>query len=230
MKNIILLFIILINVFIVNGQGLQKKTKNNLSEKEITSPTFKAKNIVKINPLSFAVKTINVAYERHLYENITAQASFFIVNNHSFKGIKTSGVGITLSSKAFYQNYKNYYLSPFVKYQKYDLEFKDFEGGLLDAKVTTIGFGFDYGGQWILAKNFSLEVFAGIFFNSVSRNGLQNIYDDDIDEYNEYNKYDYNNEYNDEYNDDEFDFFDSIGQPPYGKMGFRFGIMLGYAF
>lgn len=120
-------------------------------------------NAIKLNPLSLAVLTANISYERAIGEKTSVQLGAFY-SGFSLSGLKYSGWGVTpefryyLSGEAL----NGFYAAPFGRYQSFNLSEK--ETGL-KTTMSTIGGGAIIGFQRMGDSGFTFDIFAGPSYN-----------------------------------------------------------------
>lgn len=123
-------------------------------------------NAVKLNPLSLAFLTGNVAYERAVGASSSVQLGVFY-SGLKISGIKYSGLGITPEFRKYFGGAKEalngVYVAPFVRYQNFNLEDTEEEN---ETTLTTIGGGATIGWEKTWASGFVLDIFAGPSYNS----------------------------------------------------------------
>ncbi len=146
------------------------------------APKAKAQqNVIKLNPLSLAVLTLNVQYERALSQATSAQLGVFYTGfsfNVGDGKWSYSGVGITPEFRYYVTNSaqdapRGLYVGPWVRYQSFNTKIvvEDFftgqeEEGKISA--TNIGGGAILGYQWLFGDSFSLDMFLGPGYGSGS--------------------------------------------------------------
>ena len=120
-------------------------------------------NAIKINPLSLAVLTGNVAYERAIGEKSSVQLGAFY-SGFSLGGLKYSGWGVTPEFRYYISGeaMNGFYAAPFARYQSYSLTDKDTDE---KASFTTIGGGALIGFQRMGDSGFTFDIFAGPAYN-----------------------------------------------------------------
>ena len=141
----------------------------------MTAATYsiQAQSVLKINILSPVVKTLNVSYEHAINETSSFQLGFFYTG-WSVDATKFNGIGITpeyrfyLSESAAPQGV---YVAPFLRYQNFKLEEKEFSDSKAD--FSTFGGGLVLGKQWVFKDKITLDIFIGPSYASgkVSRTG-----------------------------------------------------------
>ncbi len=123
-------------------------------------------NAIKLNPLSLALMTGNVSYERAVSENQSVQLGVFY-SGVSLGGLKYSGLGITPEYRFYFAGQKEalngVYAAPFLRYQNFSLTEKDTES---KATFSSFGGGATIGWQKMWNSGFTLDLFAGPAFNS----------------------------------------------------------------
>lgn len=126
------------------------------------------KNVIKVNPLSLGLLTLNGSYERVLTERVSVQLGAFYTGINLL-GTSFRGVGITPEVRIFMSKNtggapQGWYVSPFFRYQKFDLSVEeDLTDTRAEAGVRTRGGGVLAGYQWLLGKadRVSLDLFIG---------------------------------------------------------------------
>jgi len=133
-------------------------------------------NAIKLNPLSLAFLTGNVAYEHAVSSNSSVQLGVFY-SGVNFSGIKYSGFGLTPEYRIYFAGAKEalngVYAAPFVRYQNFKIEDKETAD---KTTFTTIGGGAIIGWQKMWGSGFTLDIFAGPSYNSAK---FKNDSDDD---------------------------------------------------
>jgi hypothetical protein len=123
-------------------------------------------NAIKLNPLSLAFLTGNVAYERAVSENTSVQLGVFY-SGLNISDVKYSGLGITPEFRIYFAGAKQalngVYAAPFARYQNFKLEDKT-DGD--KTTFTSIGGGAIIGWQKMWGSGFTLDIFAGPSYNS----------------------------------------------------------------
>ncbi|MEX0649322.1 MAG: DUF3575 domain-containing protein [Balneolaceae bacterium] len=133
--------------------------------------TVNKQNTIKTNLSNLILSGGSIHYERVLGESTSAQlgvfASFISVDDTNFNGF-----GI-IPQYRFYPRSNNgiqegFFLAPLVGYQTFSLETS--MGNNEDAKATysLLGAGLDIGNKWLIGQVLSLEISAGVSFNSTS--------------------------------------------------------------
>jgi len=123
-------------------------------------------NAIKLNPLSLAVMTGNVAYERAISHNVSLQLGGFY-SGVSIGGLKYSGCGVTLEGRLYFAGAKEalngVYVAPFTRYQNFTLTDKE---ASTSTTFSSIGGGATLGWQKMWKSGFVLDLFAGPAYNS----------------------------------------------------------------
>jgi hypothetical protein len=120
-------------------------------------------NAIKINPLSLAVLTGNIAYEHAIGPKSTVQLGAFY-SGASFGGTKYAGWGVTpefryyLSGEAM----NGFYAAPFARYQSFSITDKEAD---LKTTLTTMGGGALIGYEHMANSGFTFDIFAGPSYN-----------------------------------------------------------------
>lgn len=127
-------------------------------------------NVVKFNIFSPIVKTFNVAYERVLNENSTAQLGLAITGI-KIGDTKFSGLQVTPEYRYYLTGDSapdGTYIAPFVRYSNFTLKVEG--GGITtdEADFTSFGGGAVIGRQWLLGDSdlISFDIFLGPTFSS----------------------------------------------------------------
>ena len=129
--------------------------------------TFAQDNAIKINPLSAAVATGNIQYEKAIGESQSFQLGLF------YTGIKVTdtkfaGFGVTPEYR-FYLGDKgalnSFFVAPYVRYQNFSLTE---EVSSSKATLSNIGGGLILGRQWLIGESFVLDLFLGPNYSSAS--------------------------------------------------------------
>ena len=131
-------------------------------------------NAIKINPLSLAVLTGNVAYERAIGEKSSVQLGAFY-SGFSLGGLKYSGWGVTPEFRYYItgEALNGFYAAPFARYQSYNLKEKETTN---ETTMTTMGGGAIIGFQRMGDSGFTFDIFAGPAYNHAK---FKNENDDD---------------------------------------------------
>ena len=123
-------------------------------------------NAIKLNPLSLAFMTGNVAYERAINSNQSIQLGGFY-SGVSFGGLEYSGWGVTPEYRFYFAGAKEalngVYAAPFVRYQSFTLTEKESQ---LETSFSSIGGGATIGWQKMWKSGFTIDLFAGPSYNS----------------------------------------------------------------
>lgn len=137
------------------------------------------KTAVKLNPLSLLLLTGNVAVERAVTSNQSAQVGVFFAG-FSLSGLKYSGFGLTPEYRFYFagneEALNGVYLAPFLRYQSYNLTDKDSDD---KARYSSMGGGAAIGWQKAWPGGFTLDIFAGPSINSGKIKSTEN--EDDYD-------------------------------------------------
>jgi hypothetical protein len=119
------------------------------------------RNAIKLNPLSLAVMTGNVSYERAINSNQSVQLGGYY-SGFSLGGMKYTGFGVTPEYRIYFAGQKEalngVYAAPFVRYQSFKLEDKETAD---NTTFTTMGGGATIGWQKMWGSGFILDIFAG---------------------------------------------------------------------
>jgi Protein of unknown function (DUF3575) len=123
-------------------------------------------NAIKLNPLSLAFMTGNLAYERAINHNQSLQIGSFY-SGVSVGGLKYSGFGITPEYRVYFGGAKEalngVYVAPFARYQSFNLTDKSTS---TSTTFSSIGGGATLGWQKMWKSGFVLDLFAGPAYNS----------------------------------------------------------------
>jgi hypothetical protein len=133
-------------------------------------------NAIKLNPLSLAFLTGNIAYERAVSSNSSVQLGVFY-SGVKFSGTSYSGFGLTPEYRIYFAGAKEalngVYVAPFARYQNFKIEDKDAQ---MKSTFTTIGGGAILGWEKMWNSGFTLDLFAGPSYNKAK---FKNDSDDD---------------------------------------------------
>ena len=123
-------------------------------------------NAIKLNPLSLALLTGNVSYERAVSENQSFQLGVFY-SGLSISDLKYSGVGVTPEYRFYIAGKKEalngVYVAPYARYQSFTFKEKVSED---KATLSSIGGGAIIGWQKMWPSGFTLDLFAGPGYNA----------------------------------------------------------------
>lgn len=123
-------------------------------------------NAIKLNPLSLALMTGNVSYERAVGANQSIQVGVFY-SGVSLSGLKYSGLGVTPEYRIYFAGKKEalngVYVAPYARYQNFSLKEKETED---KATFSSVGGGAVIGWQKMWPSGFTLDLFAGPGYNS----------------------------------------------------------------
>ncbi|EMR02049.1 DUF3575 domain-containing protein [Cesiribacter andamanensis] len=125
-------------------------------------------NVVKINPLSLALSTFNVSYERAISDSKALQLGL-LYTGVSLGDTKYAGFGITPELRIYLSQGEaldSWHVSPFVRYQNVTISNEtSWDGSTTSSKATlnSLGIGALVGHQWLLGSSdrISLDVFLG---------------------------------------------------------------------
>ncbi|HZG72527.1 MAG TPA: DUF3575 domain-containing protein [Chondromyces sp.] len=124
-------------------------------------------NAIKINPLSLAIATGNVAYERAVNENQSFQLGGFY-SGISLGDVKYTGYGITPEYRFYFggakQALNGIYAAPFVRYQNFKFKEKSSSDNI---SFTSLGGGATIGWEKSWNSGFVLDIFAGPTYGNV---------------------------------------------------------------
>lgn len=157
-------------------------------------------NAIKLNPLSLAVLTGNVSYERAVAANQTFQIGVFY-SGLTISDLKYAGLGITPEYRFYFagkkEAFNGVYVAPYARYQNFSFKDKVSED---KATLSSVGGGAIVGWQKMWPSGFTLDLFAGPGYNSGKVKA-------------------------DDANEDEFDIKGGIN-----GFGFRTGLTIGFGF
>jgi hypothetical protein len=131
------------------------------------------KNVIKINPLSLGLLTINMQYERALNEKMSLQlGSYYTGFSFTIDGEKSGykGFGITPEFRYYASHLKKeaprgFFVGPFFRYQNWNIktEYDDGSGNTVTDSGTFQSYkgGVILGYQWLIGDVFALEFFGG---------------------------------------------------------------------
>ncbi|HYF30839.1 MAG TPA: DUF3575 domain-containing protein [Chitinophagaceae bacterium] len=124
-------------------------------------------NAVKLNPLSLAFATGNVAYERAISANSSIQLGIFYTGV-GISDLKYSGLGITPEYRIYFAGNRTalngVYVGPFVRYQNFTVKFKNTDPEV-KASYSSFGGGALIGWEKTWESGFVLDLFAGPSYN-----------------------------------------------------------------
>lgn len=132
-------------------------------------------NVVKINPLSLGLLTLNGSYERIINYNTSLQLGFYYTNV-SIYGTSWEGIGITPEARIYLGKSKpkakmapeGFYVAPYARLQILSIAADMLEpGSQAKAMLSAMSGGAVAGYQLLMGKDdrYSLELFAGPQFN-----------------------------------------------------------------
>lgn len=146
------------------------------------------KNIVKINPLSLGILTVNAAYEKVVSDMTTIQLGVFY-SGFNLGDTYFNGIGITPEVRMYLSGVKEapegFHISPFLRYQNFSLSTSpNEEEEKVKGKLSSYGGGIVFGYQWLLGKNdrISLDLFAGPKYGKSKFVAESTAEEDDFDE------------------------------------------------
>jgi len=153
MKNIIIAILILQNVTV-------------FAQEE------KVKGIVKINPLSLLVATINMAYEVPTSEKSSLQFAAFYTSMGGNGNNKIRGFGFIPEYRFYLSKTKDaprgFYVAPTLRFSKFKYTIKNYNTYInntyyptYESDLTQMGVSGNIGGQWIWKSGFCLDVYGG---------------------------------------------------------------------
>lgn len=126
---------------------------------------------IKTNLANLAISGGSVHYEHVIGESSTAQLGVFMTAL-SVDDTKFSGFGI-IPQYRFYPGSNHtvphgFFVAPLISYQTFSLETNSAGLQNAEADYSLIGAGVDIGTQWLINRSFSLELSAGVSFNSTN--------------------------------------------------------------
>lgn len=141
-------------------------------------------NVVKANPLSLFLKTLNVQYERKLSDFLSVQLGVFggkagIGKDNTGSVIQNSWLGITPEVR-YYLNGANrpapegFYMAAYLRHRRIRAQYlEDVQDPVLGdtiridvtARINSTGGGALFGYQFIFGGGFNLDVYGGIQFS-----------------------------------------------------------------
>ncbi len=125
------------------------------------------KNALKINPLSLAFLTGNLAYERAVSHNTSIQLGMYYCGVH-LGGLHYSGFGITPEYRFYFAGGKKVfdglYTAPFLRFQFINIEDQRAQA---KASFTSTGGGAIIGYEKMWDGGFTLDIFAGPAYNQI---------------------------------------------------------------
>lgn len=150
---------------------------------------FAQKNIIKINPLSLGLLTLNMQYERAINNKMSGQLGVYYTGlkvNVDGDKVGYSGIGVTPEFRYYATNKKKdaprgFFVGPFFRYQNWNVTTNvDNGSGDTSEEGTFQSYrgGFILGHQWVFGDVFSLEFFGGPSIGTSNTSG--NIDDEDI--------------------------------------------------
>lgn len=123
------------------------------------------KNAIKINPISLALMTGNVSYERAVNSNQSVQIGVFY-SMFSISGLKYTGFGVTPEYRIYIAGQKEamngIYVAPFARYQNFNLTEKETTN---ETTFSSYGGGATIGWEKSWKSGFVLDIFAGPSYN-----------------------------------------------------------------
>lgn len=123
-------------------------------------------NAIKLNPLSLALLTGNVSYERAISANQSIQVGVFY-SGLTISDLKYSGLGITPEYRFYFAGKKEalngVYVAPYARYQSFTFKDKVSED---QANLSSFGGGAIIGWQKMWPSGFTLDLFAGPGYNA----------------------------------------------------------------
>lgn len=116
------------------------------------------KKVIKVNPTSFLLKTLNIAYQKTNSSNSASQLRLYYTHNLQIDNNLISGYGISPEYMFYFGNKApaGFYISPYVRYQKYKIEAPSCIG-----YSTAIVGGVVAGYQGMIKKVVTYEMFIG---------------------------------------------------------------------
>lgn len=126
------------------------------------------KSVVKINPLSLPLATVNLAAEQYLGKGMSLQLGAYYTT-FRFKEVNYSGWSLTPEMRFYigatdHESPQGWYIAPYARYTRMGIEREaTSERPDLDGHATFLGGGSLVGHQWLLGekKRVSVDVFAG---------------------------------------------------------------------
>lgn len=191
----ILTFLFCFNLSYSNNDSIYRFQNSSIFPSYIKDNSFKSsfrdpsKNLIKLSFPIFNLPAISLQYERNIYKKITAgvalsyvsEQEFLILklytqqkisndfSKHQLSNIKTSITSVSPEVKIYFGKdvFKGFYLSPFVRFAKYDVEFplqfvednldKYYQHVTFSGKFNSFTYGLSIGAQWEIYKNFYLD-------------------------------------------------------------------------
>jgi len=122
------------------------------------------KNVLKVNTLSLILGTGSIFYEHKISDLASAQLGVAYLN-FKFSDTKFSGLILTPEFRIYPKKnaIDGFYLSPYLRYQKYTLENKV---NASKGTLTSMGGGLVFGRQWITDSGFTMDLFFGGHYGS----------------------------------------------------------------
>ena len=138
----------------------------------IPQQTHAQENLIKLNPLSLVIGTVNTSFEHKMNEKQSAQLGLGFVFI-KIAGVSYSGVFLTPEYRFFLTSDikdvpAGFYAAPFLRASF--LGFK--EGGDSITNFNSIGGGAVIGYQWVWSERFSLDIFAGPSISTTSNDDV----------------------------------------------------------
>ena len=129
-------------------------------------------SIIKLNPLSLGVATLNVQFEHAVSENNSWQLGVFYTGI-SVSDTKFSGFGITPEYRFYLSSSKpapkGFFAAPYLRYQNFSLSTTNSANSVKSkATLSSFGGGVIFGYQTLIADKISFEVFLGPSYSSSS--------------------------------------------------------------
>jgi len=122
------------------------------------------KNVLKVNTLALLAGTGSVFYERQLTDYLSAELGIGFLS-YKISDSKFSGLIVTPEFRLYPRKdaIDGFYLSPYLRYQNYNLSFENSKGTL-----SAFGGGVAFGRQWIGKSGFTMDLFFGGHYSSTN--------------------------------------------------------------
>lgn len=144
----------------VHAQTQSDSTRNSTS-----------KNVVKINPASVLLGTVNIHYERRSSPKYSHQFEVFVHTGRFYNGSTVNGFGVTYNMRS-YRGRKvsaGFYTQPYLRFQQYRGDVSQDWLGSMSSKPNTrihlytvgylLGYQFNTNSRWVI------DVFGGLNLN-----------------------------------------------------------------